>query len=337
MIAPTAQRKETGDHIHLQAMILAAGFGSRLQPLTRYVPKPAFPVCNVPLIHFTLAELQKNGLRKVIINLHHLPQLVSQTVASFPGKMETIFSYEHEILGTGGAVKNVQSHLSSETLLLMNGDILFSGPWRDILPEHRANKALATLILRHDPLAAHFGRVVINAEKQIITIPPSQKAPSSAADSGMFTGVHLIEPELLHYFPAKSNFCIVRDVYHPLVEQGAPIYGTFVDRYWSDIGTPPRYLQANFDIMSLGGRLLSLPGEPEKDPLKQTLIAESAFIEPGCDIRNFVIIGPHCHLEQGSTVENAVLFPYVHLSKNQTLRNAIAHPEVIVPVAESTR
>lgn len=317
-------------------MVLAAGLGTRLRPLTYYHPKPVLPILNRPLLHYCLEYLDHWGIFRYIINLHHLSEQVRECAHSYARLSKVHFSLEQNILGTGGALKRVADLITSATtLILINGDILFQPDLTKALAIHRDSKALATLVLRHDRRAEQFGLVGTDRTGRIVLIPPSRQHLDTMAESGMFSGVHLINPTLFHYFPDKSSFCIVRDVYHPLVLKGAPIMGVFAQEPWSDIGTIERYFATQFEVLQRQQQqspTYDLPLTTDQLSSNLAFIHPSARIEHNVRIGHRVIIGPDCILEQNSQCEHALLLPGSRLARNTNISSCILHPHCLIPL-----
>ena len=144
----------------MRAMILAAGLGTRLRPLTNTIPKPLLPVGGTPLIVWNLLLLKRHGFRQVVINLHHLGPMIEQTLGTGSKfGIRIIYSHEPVILGTGGGIKQAEPHFSGEPVLILNGDTLVELDLEALCDFHRLRNAAATLVLREDPDAARWGLV----------------------------------------------------------------------------------------------------------------------------------------------------------------------------------
>ncbi|MBW2277833.1 MAG: NDP-sugar synthase, partial [Deltaproteobacteria bacterium] len=245
----------------MRAMILAAGFGTRLRPLTEKVPKPLVPVVGKPNIVRTIEHLRGFGVTEIVINLHHLPQAIREALGDGAAWGVSIaYSAEPRILGTGGGIKQALPLLGDETFLVVNGDALFAPDIDAALRAHRRHGALATLVLREDPEADNFGAVGLDDSDRVRRLVWAGD-PESGPRSLMFTGVHLLEPAIASRLP--DDGCIVRQTYAPLVEDGAPVFGTTDDGYFCDLGTPQRYLEANLTLVTGREHLPRL--EPPQD------------------------------------------------------------------------
>ena len=232
----------------MKAMILAAGLGTRLRPLTNTIPKPLLPVGGTPLIVWNLLLLKRHGFRHVVINLHHLGPLIEQALGA-GSKFGIRITYSHEpvILGTGGGIKQAEPHFSGEPVLILNGDTLVEMDLEALCDAHRTSNAAATLVLREDPDAEGWGLVEVGDRGQILRITGKGRTDSVPATPRMFAGIHILHPRLLRQVPKGVASSII-DPYVRAIEQGEPVLGYDLQGYWSDIGTAERYAQAERDV-----------------------------------------------------------------------------------------
>ena len=223
-----------------RAMVLAAGFGTRLAPLTHTTPKPLLPVAGVPFLDHVLGFLQAGGIREVVINLHHLGDQITAHVgdgARFG--LAVRYSRESTILDTGGGIKHAERWLAGEPFLVVNGDSLFEIRLADLVDFHRTRGGIATMALRADPDAARYGLVEIDDDdrvRRIVGLPPG---PASRPLRGfMFPGLHVLEPAIFDHMTPDTAFSIVRATYRALLESDLPLYGYVTDARWINIDTP---------------------------------------------------------------------------------------------------
>lgn len=230
-------------------MILAAGLGTRLRPLTYTIPKPLLPVGGVPLIVWNLLLLRRHGFRQVVINLHHLGPMIEQALGTGSKfGMRIIYSHEPVILGTGGGIKQAEAHFSGGPVLILNGDTLVELDLEALCDFHRASHAAATLVLREDSNAVSWGLVEVEEkERKILRITGKGRADSVPTMSRMFAGIHILHPRLLRQVPKGVASSII-DPYVKAIERGEPVLGYDLQGYWSDIGTAERYAQAERDV-----------------------------------------------------------------------------------------
>jgi len=247
----------------MKAMILAAGLGTRLRPLTNTIPKPLLPVGGAPLIVWNLLLLKRHGFRQVVINLHHLGSMIEQALGT-GSKFGIRIMYSHEpvILGTGGGIKQAEPHFSGEPVLILNGDTLVELDLEALCDFHRSHNAAATLVLREDPDAAGWGLVEVGEKGQILRITGKGLADSVPAMPRMFAGIHILHPRLLRQVPKGVASSII-DPYVGAIERGEPVLGYDLRGYWSDIGTAERYAQAERDVQA---GLIRLEGRQSPEP-----------------------------------------------------------------------
>jgi len=243
----------------MKAMILAAGLGTRLRPLTNTMPKPLLPVGGTPLIVWNLLLLRRHGIRDVVINLHYLAPMIQQALGD-GSKYGMRISYSHErvLLGTGGALKQVEGSFNGEPILVLNGDTLVEIDLEAVIAFHRTRHAAATLVVRTDPDAASWGLVEMDDDQRIVRITGKGLPSPILAHPRMFAGVHLLHPRLLRDIP-KGQASSIIDAYLAAIQRGDAVLGFEHQGYWSDVGTPQRYSQAEHDattgMIQLSSRL----------------------------------------------------------------------------------
>ncbi|TAL08694.1 MAG: nucleotidyltransferase family protein [Nitrospirae bacterium] len=233
----------------MKAMLLAAGLGTRLRPLTETTPKPLLPIAGRPILAWNLLLLKRHGITDVIVNLHHLGEQIVQAIGDGSRLgMRVAYSHEPELQGTGGGIRQAGPFLKDGPFLVLNGDTLSACDLTGLVAAHRTGGAPATLALREDPAAAAWGPVTVDADSRILQIngvpplaPPARPLPAPC----MFAGIHVLEPEVLDAIPPGPGSII--DVYHALLGKDRMLRGWRLNGYWSDIGTRERYEQAERD------------------------------------------------------------------------------------------
>jgi mannose-1-phosphate guanylyltransferase len=235
----------------MKAMILAAGLGTRLQPLTDSIPKPLLPVGGVPLIVWNLLLLRAGGIREVIINLHYLGSMIEETLGDGSRwDMRITYSHEAELLGTGGGLKSAEWFFDGQPFFVMNSDTLIDLDLQAFLNFHDLQGGVATLVLRDDPQAAQWGAVETDAQDRILRINGQgieERGAQRVVTSRMFAGVHILHPSILDDAPTAKPFSII-DSYTRALADGSRMLGFVYAGYWSDIGTVERYTQAERDV-----------------------------------------------------------------------------------------
>ena len=243
----------------MKAMVLAAGLGSRLRPLTNFLPKPLLPLGPDPLLVWNLRLLRNHGITDIMINLHHLGEQIQATIAD--GRqwgLNVSYSVEPVLLETGGALKQVEPFFDGRPFLVINGDTIFDLNLTALIAHHRQADAIATMVLRDDPDIEQWGVIETDHHHHVLTIhgrgrPVSIGKPTITRR--MFAGIHVIEPFLLRHIPRGVPSSVI-DAYMHWLERGTTVSSYHLAGYWSDIGTPERYTHVQQDFSS---GLLHLP------------------------------------------------------------------------------
>lgn len=230
----------------MKAMILSAGLGTRLRPLTRSTPKALLLVANNPMIFYSLKLLKKYGLKEVVINLHHLGELIETELGDgHQLGMKIHYSWEREILGTGGGIKEAAKFFQGESLVVVNSDVLMDISLTNLIRFHQKKKGIATMVVRPRDPDSGFSSIQMGRGERILGIEEAAKQGET-----MYTGVQIIEPALLSYLPNHGQSCIIRNGYLPALKGGEKVYGFRYEGYWNDLGTLDRYRHADQDLTS---------------------------------------------------------------------------------------
>jgi NDP-sugar pyrophosphorylase family protein len=230
----------------MKSMILAAGFGTRFRPVTYTLPKPMVPLLNRPLIAWAVESLLTAGVNEIIVNLHHLPEALERfLIAEYSARVKFHFSFEEEILGTGGGVRRVRPQLENEQdFFLVNGDTIQFPPWDELRDARRSRDSIAAITLRHPP--AHDKFTAVYFDDRLVT-----GFGKGIGEPLMFSGSHVISSRIFRYLPEKEFSGIVDEVYQPLIDAKTETLAGFVDDgLWFDIGTPQRYLSAMIGLLA---------------------------------------------------------------------------------------
>lgn len=234
----------------MKAMILAAGLGTRLRPLTNDLPKPLLPIANRPLIYYNLMLLKKYGITDVFINVHYQREKIIQELGNGSRfGMNITYSEEPEILGTGGGIKNIQSAIARGTFIVINADILIDLNLDKLVEFHHKKKGVATLVLREDEEVEQFGVIEVDSKDQIRNILGKVVPKTERVRRFMFTGVHVMEPRVMDYIPF-SAFYSITDAYIEMLRADEKMFGYLMKGYWNDIGVLERYKKADRDFKS---------------------------------------------------------------------------------------
>jgi NDP-sugar pyrophosphorylase family protein len=280
----------------MRAMIVAAGLGTRLLPLSELRPKPAMPVRGIPLIAYQLALLAHHGVTEVAINVHHLPELLQAAAERHkPPGMSLHFSIEDSLLDTGGGIRRVASFLrESDPSLIIGGDMLFDADLTQLVATHRTRGDAVTMLLRDDPRTRTFGSIGVAADGRVRRIGSRFDLGGEQAD-GIYTWVNAVAARAFDELPERDVFSHLDDWIAPILATGArDIRGELLsdaDCVWEPVGTPEEYLAAN----------LEPPALSYIDP-------DSIARARGVQLEHDLVIGAGATLESGASLTRAVVW-----------------------------
>ncbi|HWP60527.1 MAG TPA: NDP-sugar synthase [Candidatus Acidoferrales bacterium] len=231
----------------MKAMVLAAGRGERLRPITDQTPKALIPVAGRPMIEYPLLLLRHAGITEIVINLHHLGAQIEDYLGD--GRrlgLKIHYSREERLLDTGGAVRRAKPFLGDGTFIIINSDVLIDLRLQDLIAFHSRREAVATLVLRPDEKAEEFGAIECAEDGRIhrflnVDIRTGSRA---ASKKRMFTGLQVIAPSIFDFMEEDGPFSLTRGTYARLVALGKPLYGFDYFGFWQDLGTAERIKQA---------------------------------------------------------------------------------------------
>tara|TARA_Y100000590_G_scaffold89601_1_gene100823 strand:+ start:258 stop:1250 length:993 start_codon:yes stop_codon:yes gene_type:complete len=310
----------------MKAMILAAGFGTRLKPLTNNLPKPLFPILNRPILEHTINFLKSQGIQEIAINLHHK----SEKIINYFGDGKKLgvnlhYSKEEKILGTAGGIKKLQKFFKNEPFYVINSDVLTDINLSDVMRFHKEKKSKLTLVVRKVSNPNKYQPILRSDQGRIESFLGHSITNSKNSTQVMFTGIQIIEPDIFSRIP-ENKFCgTTEDVFPKMIMDGLPVYGYLHQGYWIDIGTRETYIKIQADV--LDGRLI-LKTPPSMKP-GEHLIAPPVHIGKDCRITQEAQIGPNavlgknCYLHKGAVVKNSILWPGVTVNTGCTIENSV--------------
>jgi NDP-sugar pyrophosphorylase family protein len=294
----------------MKAMILAAGFGTRLFPLTIDRTKPAIPFLGKPLVGYVAEYIAGFGINEVVVNLHHQPQSVIDALGdgSRYGVHIDYTIEEPEILGTAGALDNAKKFLDDDAFLIVNGKIITDIDIAPAIKAHRDSGALATMVLKPNIKRERFTIVETDdgsvtgfggmprplTEEQLRDTEHEFPAPL------MFTGIHILEPRVFDYIPPGVFSDIVGDVYRPALARGDKIAAHVGDGHWFELSTIPRYLDISLAMLN------------DAD----------------------LCIGENCEIAAGANVRSSVLWDGVRIGEGAELYRTIIADDVVIGPGE---
>ena len=340
----------------MKAMVLAAGKGTRLFPLTGVLPKPMAPVAGKPVLQHIFDLVTRSGAEEIHVNVHYRADAILGlygTETQVNGA-KIYFTREERLTGTAGGAKRLASAGAfEETFVVIMGDALTDVDLRELVTFHKENGAIATLALKHVGDTSEYGVAELDTKKNILRFqekPELLEAKSNLAN----TGIYVLEPEVLDYVPEGAFFDFAKDVFPRLLESGEKVVGYNEEEfYWSDIGTLESYRTAQRDALS-GRVAVEVPGEwcgggvwisdeAQVHPSAYGFMGGYTFIGPkavvgrGASLSGAVAVGDECWVSDGATVKQSVLLPGSSVGSGAYLEDCIVGPRYEVRPGEWIR
>jgi len=312
----------------MKSLILAGGLGTRLRPLTDRIPKSLLPICNRPFLEHQIRLLAAYGVTDSTL----LTGYLAEDFAPFAQQMRALLgiglrvSTEHKPLGTAGAVRSRLDDLDGTTVVL-NGDVLTDLDLGEAIDFHRAKGAAVTIVLTAVDDARPYGLVPLDASNRVEAF---LEKPSELVAGNINAGTYVLEPEVLSEVPPDEFWQFEQQLFPSLLEKHAPIFGFISDSYWLDIGTPERYLQAHFDILS-GRARASVDGTVVSDAQTMTdgttivppVLLSHAPVGAGATLGPLTSIGPGSHIGAGARLERSVIHAGADIGEGAVVRGSI--------------
>ena len=323
----------------MKAMILAAGKGTRVRPITHTTPKPMIPILQKPVMEFLLELLRQHGFNQIMVNVSHLSEEIEnyfrdgqrfgvQIAYSFEGRIED-GKLIGDALGSAGGLKKIQDFqpFFDDTFVVLCGDALIDLDLGEAVRRHKEKGAMASLITKRVPpnQVSSYGVVVSDPDGRVLSFQEKPAVEDAASDM-INTGIYIFEPEVFDFIPSGEPFDIGSELFPKLVEAGAPFFALPMEFEWVDIGKVPDYWQAIRSVLQGDVRQVQVPGVEVRpgifaglnvaanwDKLKvqgPIYVGGMTRIEDGATIIGPAMIGPSCHICEGATIDNSIIFDY---------------------------
>ena len=280
----------------MKAMILAAGLGTRLRPLTEDISKPMVPIVNRPVMEHIVALLSRHDFKDIYVNLHYYPDVITRHFADgAKWGVSIAYSYEEELLGTAGGVKKLEKELAEDTFLIISGDALTDIDLTSLMEYHKGHGAIATLVVTPVEDPSKYGVVITDDRNRITGFqekPSREEARSHVANSG----IYVFEPEVLEMLPSGSFYDFGSQLFPRFLEENIDFYGYVHDDYWNDVGSFEEYKAGNFDALT-GKVDVRIPGVHIGEDV---WIGEDTVIEEEVVMVGPICIGSNCHVKKGA-------------------------------------
>jgi len=304
----------------MKAMILAAGVGSRLDPLTRNIPKPMVPIVNKPVMEHIVGMLARNGFKDIMVNLYYLGDQIKDYFRD--GKkwgVKLHYSLEDQLWGDAGSVKRCEDFFDEDTFVVVGGDDLADLDLTRVIRFHKEKRAMVTIALSLVDDPSEYGIALLNDRGRITRFLEKPKGEVIFSNSAN-TGVYIFDRHVLELIPKGVRYGFGNNLFPMLLEQRTRFYGYLTSSYWKDVGSLKQYQEAHRDALS--GRMdISLPVPEVK---KYVWMGENVEIDPTAEVGYPVVIGNNCRIEKGAKLlEYSVLADDCVLEEGAAVKQSI--------------
>ena len=336
--------KSLKDVITIKAMILAAGLGTRLRPLTNTVSKPMVEMANRPCMEHAVRLLAKYGVKDIIVNLHYMPEVIKDHFGDGSAfNVNITYSYEKELMGTAGGFKRVQQFFGNEPALIISGDALTDINLDQLYRFHQENEGIATLALKQVADPTQYGVVVRNNH----TITQFQEKPKieDAISNLANTGIYLFDTKIFNHIPADTFYDFGKQVFPELLAKGEKVCGYVMSEYWCDVGDLAVYREAHYDMLT-GVVQVELPGKalppnlwlgdqvsihPNTTIVGPVLLGNNCTIKEGAQIYGPVVLGDQAVVGKDAFIKRSILWDHVRIGDNADLTDTIITRQCMIP------
>lgn len=311
----------------MKAVVMAGGFGTRIQPLTHSIPKPMLPIMNRPMMEHTIVSLRDVGITEFIVLLYFKPDIIRDY---FKDGSELGISITYVLpdddYGTAGAVKKAQELIGDENFIIISGDLVTDFDFRHIFDTHQKQNSKLTITLTSVENPLEFGVVIANEEGKIEKFLEKPSWGEVFSDT-INTGIYIIEPDILDYIPKNENFDFAKDLFPLLMRQGIELNACFAEGYWRDVGNPESYRDVYEDILS-GKIRFNMGGEAIKFPDGVLICDDDYELDENVEILGIVVVGKDVKIKKGSKLGNVVIGNNVTIGSGSKIRNSVLWNDV---------
>ncbi len=305
----------------MKAVIMAGGFGTRIQPLTNSIPKPMLPIMNRPMMEHILKKVKSAGITDIVVLLYFKPEVITEYFKDGSDfGVNITYVKPDDDYGTAGAVKKAEKYLD-ETFLVVSGDLVTDFDFKEIIGYHQVKNSKLTITLTsvEDPL--QFGVVITDKEGRILRFLEKPGWGEVFSDT-INTGIYIIEPEILKYIPENVPFDFSKDLFPLLMKQGITLYGYKAKGYWRDVGNPESYREVFKDIFS-GKVKVFIPGEKITKDNGVIYTEEGSEIPDTVKVEGTVVLGKNVTIKDDVCLKNVVIGNRTEIGKDTSINDSV--------------
>ncbi|MDD2266675.1 sugar phosphate nucleotidyltransferase [Sulfuricurvum sp.] len=311
----------------MKAVVMAGGFGTRIQPLTNSIPKPMLPIMNRPMMEHTIVSLRNLGIKEFIILLYFKPDVIKDYFQDgSKWGIDITYVIPDDDYGTAGAVKKAEEYIGNENFIIISGDLVTDFDFQKIFDYHKSKQSKLTITLTSVENPLEFGVVIANEEGKIEKFLEKPSWGEVFSDT-INTGIYIIEPEILDYIPKNENFDFAKDLFPLLMRKGIDLMAGYAQGYWRDVGNPESYRDVYEDILS-GKIKFELGGEAVKYLDGVLICEEDNTLDESVEVVGIVVIGKNVTVKRGTKLSNVVIGNNVTIGSSSKVANSVIWDDV---------
>jgi len=313
----------------MKAIVMAGGFGTRIQPLTNSRPKPMLPIINKPMMEQTMMTLKDLGITEFIVLLYFKPEIIQDYFGDGSDfGIKITYVVPDDDYGTAGAVKLAQEHIGDENFIIISGDLVTDFNFQKIFDYHAEKKSKLTITLTSVDNPLEFGVVIANEDGKIEKFLEKPSWGEVFSDT-INTGIYIIEPEILDYIPHNENYDFAKDLFPRLMREGIDLMAGYAKGYWRDVGNPESYREVYEDILS-GKVKFKIDGKKEIFPDGVLYSKEAYKLDKSIEIIGTVVLGKNVTLKKNIKLNNVVIGDNITIGKESTIRNSVLWEDITI-------
>ena len=313
----------------MKAVVMAGGFGTRIQPLTNSRPKPMLPIINRPMMEQTMMTLKDLGITEFIVLLYFKPEIIQDYFGDGSDfGIKITYVVPDDDYGTAGAVKLAQEHIGDDNFIIISGDLVTDFDFQKIFDYHKSKNSKLTITLTSVDNPLEFGVVIANEEGKIEKFLEKPSWGEVFSDT-INTGIYIIEPEILNYIPPHENYDFAKDLFPRLMREGIELMAGYAKGYWRDVGNPESYREVYEDILA-GKVKFKIDGNKQIFPDGVLYTPEPYKLDKSIEIIGTVVLGRGVVLKKNIKLNNVVIGDNVSIGKDSNIRNSVLWNDITI-------
>ncbi|WP_309499843.1 sugar phosphate nucleotidyltransferase [Sulfurovum sp.] len=311
----------------MKAVVMAGGFGTRIQPLTNSRPKPMLPIINKPMVEHIMMTLKDVGISEFIVLLYFKPEIIKDYFKDGSDfGIKITYVVPDDDYGTAGAVKQAEEYIKDDNFIIISGDLVTDFDFQQIFDYHQSKQSKLTVTLTSVDNPLEFGVVIANKEGKIEKFLEKPSWGEVFSDT-INTGIYIIEPEILAYIPKHENFDFAKDLFPSLMREGIDLMAGYAKGYWRDVGNPESYRDVHDDILT-GKVNFKITGHKMQFPDGVLYSEEAPIFDKSIEFIGTVVLGKNVTLKKGVKLNNVVIGDNVIIGKESNIRNTVIWNDV---------